>query len=143
MKHLVVGPRRVPISSAWLVPVVLAAVVVVIVSAAAAAAIETHTVSSFGRGLWWSTALITTVGFIGEAPETTAGAMLSTLLMVLGFLLLAMVSASLAALFVREEEQPLLDVETMRIQEVLETLQRLEARLTAIEAKVGPDQDAR
>ena len=95
---------RLSISSAWGLPAVLAAALVVVVSAAAAGAIETHTVGSFPRGLWWAVSLITTVGFIGEPPETTAGAVLSAFLMVVGFLLLALVSASLAALFVREEE---------------------------------------
>lgn len=140
MKHVVVGPRRLPISSAWLVPVLLMAVLLVVVSAAAATAIETRTVDSFGRGLWWATSLITTVGFIGEPPETTAGALLSALLMVLGFLTLAMVSASLAALFVREEEEPLHEQESTRDQEILDLLTRLEERLSAIEEKMesGP-----
>jgi hypothetical protein len=136
MKHVVVGPRRLPISSAWLVPVLLVAVLLVVVSAAAATAIETRTVDSFGRGLWWATSLITTVGFIGEPPETTAGALLSALLMVLGFLTLAMVSASLAALFVREEEMPLLEEESSRDQEILDLLGRLEQRLDAIETRL-------
>lgn len=136
MKHLAVGPRRLPISSAWLVPVLLVAVLLVVVSAAAATAIETRTVDSFGRGLWWATSLITTVGFIGEPPETTAGAVLSALLMVLGFLTLAMVSASLAALFVREEEIPVLEEESSRDREILDLLVRLDERLDAIEMRM-------
>lgn len=136
MKHLIVGPHRLPISSAWLVPVLLVAVLLVVVSAAAAAAIETRTVDGFGRGLWWATSLITTVGFIGEPPETTAGALLSALLMVLGFLTLAMVSASLAALFVREEEMPMHEEESSRDQEILDLLSRLEERLDAIEERM-------
>jgi hypothetical protein len=116
----------------------MSAVLVVIVAAAAAAAIESRTVSSFGRGLWWSISLITTVGFIGEPPETTMGAALSAVLMVLGFLLLAMVSASLAALFVREEERPHDDVEEAADRAILETLQRIERRLAILEERLGP-----
>ena len=138
MKHVVVGPRRLPITSAWLLPAILSSVVVVIVSAAAAAAIETRTVSSFGRGLWWATSLITTVGFVGEPPETTAGAWLSAFLMVVGFLLLAMVSASLAALFVREDEIPLHEEEASTDLELLAAIERLEARLAAIEERLAP-----
>lgn len=138
MRHLILGPRRLPITSAWLVPVLLSAVLVVVVSAAAATAVETHTVRSLGQGLWWATSLITTVGFIGEPPETTAGALLSALLMVLGFLLLAMVSASLAALFIREEEFPLHAEESSKEQQILDTLERLEQRLKAIETRMTP-----
>ncbi|KQV64237.1 hypothetical protein ASC64_15800 [Nocardioides sp. Root122] len=138
MKHLVLGRRHLPISSAWLLPVILSAILLVLVSAAAAAAIETRTVDGFWRGLWWSTSLITTVGFIGEAPETTAGALLSALLMIVGFLTLALVSASLAALFVREEELPTREEESSREHEVLDALERFERRLDAIEARLGP-----
>ena len=41
-RELVVGRRRVPIASAWLVPALLSAVLVVVVSAAAATVIETQ-----------------------------------------------------------------------------------------------------
>jgi hypothetical protein len=85
---------------------VLGTVVSIFVAAGAAAAIETDTVNSYARGLWWSISLITTTGFIGQPPRTEAGAGLSVILMVLGFVLLAMVSAALAALFVRDDEGP-------------------------------------
>jgi voltage-gated potassium channel len=136
-RELVFGRRRVRMASAWLVPALLSSVLVVVVSAAAAAAIETHTVSSFGRGLWWATGLVTTVGFIGEPPETNAGEILSALLMVFGFLLLAMVSASLAALFVRQEEQPFEDAETRTDQQILDRLALIEQRLASIENQLG------
>ncbi len=135
MRFPVPGRRRLPIASRWLVPVLLSAVLMVIVAGAAATAIETRTVSSFGRGLWWATSLITTVGFIGEPPETTAGVLLSGFLMIVGFLLLAMVSASLAALFVRQEERPVEAEEALVDQRILDALERLEQRLAAIEAK--------
>jgi voltage-gated potassium channel Kch len=121
------------VTSAWLVPVLLTSVLVVVLAGAAAAAIESRTVNSFGEGLWWSISLITTVGFIGEPPETTLGAVLSAVLMVLGFLLLAMVSASLAALFVREEERPHDDEEEAADTAILEALERIERRLAALE----------
>jgi len=128
-----VGRFRVPITSAWLVPALLTGGLVVVVSAAAAAAIETQTVGSFGTGLWWAISLVTTVGFVGEPPETAAGAVLSALLMVVGFLLLAMVSASLAALFVREEERPHDEREEDLARELLETMRRVEERLDVLE----------
>lgn len=139
MRHLILGHRRIPITTAWLVPVLLSAILAVVVAGAAAAAIETRTVSSFARGLWWATSLVTTVGFIGEPPETTAGAALSAVLMIAGFLLLAMVSASLAALFVREEERPFQDQESSIDRQLLDTLERLEERVKAIEQALHRD----
>jgi voltage-gated potassium channel len=142
-RHLLVGRRRVPITSAWLVPVLLAAVLVVVVAAAAAAAIESNTVTSFGDGLWWAISLITTVGFIGEPPETTAGAALSAFLMIAGFLLLAMVSASLAALFVREDEGPRDEIEQATEVGILEALERIEHRLSSLEHALSERNDSR
>ena len=122
----------------WLLPALLSTVVIVLVAAGASAAIETSTVPTYWRGLWWSISLITTVGFIGEPPETTAGAVLSVVLMVVGFLLLAMVSASLAAMFVREEEQPRDDREEATDKALLAALAGLERRLAAIETRLMP-----
>lgn len=68
--------------------------------AGAGAAFETETVGSYGRGLWWAVSLMTTVGFIGAPPRTTAGAVVSVILMLIGFLLLSLLSAALASLFV-------------------------------------------
>ena len=125
------------ISRRWLVPVLLTSVVVVLVAGAGAAATESNIVPTYWRGLWWALSLITTVGFIGEPPETLPGALLSVVLMVLGFLLLAMVSASLAALFVREEEAPRETREDAAERAILEALARLDARLDRLEAALG------
>jgi Ion channel len=133
VKHLIVGRWHVRVGSRWLVTVLLGAVLLVAVSAAAAAALETQTVSSYWRGLWWAISLVTTVGFIGEPPETTAGAVLSAALMILGFLLLAMVSASLAALLVREEERPRDDRDESAEGAMIASLQAIEHRLTLLE----------
>ncbi|MGE3844964.1 MAG: ion channel, partial [Vicinamibacterales bacterium] len=91
---------------AWVLPFVLVSTLITLVAAGAAAAIETDTVESTWAGVWWAISLVTTVGFVGAPPTTFAGQALSILLMVLGFLLLAMVSAALASLFVRDAEAP-------------------------------------
>lgn len=130
------GRFRPRLTRAWMWPALLGSVVIAVVAAGAAAAIETDTVSSYWRGLWWAISLITTVGFIGDPPRTDAGAALSVVLMVVGFLLLAMVSASLAAVFVREEERPR-DAREKSVEDaMLATLARLEARLEAIEERL-------
>ncbi len=134
---LILGRWRLHVGSRWLVTLLLGSVLLVTVAAAAAAAVESRTVTTYGRGLWWVTSLITTVGFIGEPPETRAGAVLSAVLMVVGFLLLATVSASLAALFVREEEIPREEREDSTAQELLSALRAIEQRLAVLETAVG------
>jgi len=116
----------------------LAASVAVLVGGAAAAAAETETVSSFWRGLWWSVSRITTVGFIGEPPRTAVGAVLSVVLMLGGFLLLAFVSAALASLFVRDDELPVQLQGDAVDQQLMTSLSTIQDRLERIEHRLDP-----
>jgi len=110
--------------------------VIVLVAAGAAAAIETDTVRSYLHGLWWSISLVTTTGFIGAPPRTDAGAALSVFLMVVGYLMLALVSASFAAVFVRDEERPRDAREELTEHAIVTSLTSLEARLTSLESQL-------
>ncbi|MFZ0324942.1 MAG: potassium channel family protein [Actinomycetes bacterium] len=127
---------RLRVRRTWVWPAVLCSAVIVVLAAGAAAAVEVDTVHTFWRGLWWSISLVTTVGFVGEVPRTGAGAVLSVFLMVIGFLLLAMVSAAFAAIFVRDEERPRDAREEEAEHATLRALERLEARLVTIERRL-------
>lgn len=109
------------------------AAVIVLVAGAGFAALESRTVSSFWEGLWWALALMTTVGFVGETPETTGGRVLSAVLMVAGFAVLALTTAAIASLFVREEEQPAADAERAFEEVAMARLDELAARLERLE----------
>lgn len=119
-----------------MVPSLAAAAALVLAVAGAAAAVETDTVASYPRGLWWSLSLMTTVGFVGAPPSTTLGAILSVVLMVAGFFLLAMVSAALASLFVRDDERGFEDRETEATARLLEHVERLRSELAEVRAAV-------
>jgi hypothetical protein len=69
----------------------------VMLTGGAFAAFESRQVSSYWEGLRWSLSLMSVVGFIGAAPESALGRLVSSVLMVSGFALMAMV-------FVREEQ---------------------------------------
>lgn len=127
---------RVRITRRWVLPALLSSLVLVVVAAGAAAAIETDTVASYWRGMLWAISLITTVGFIGNPPSTTGGAALAAGLMVVGFILLSMVSAYLAALFVREDEAPHDAREVSNENAILAALDRLETRMASLEREL-------
>ncbi|MHB1473818.1 MAG: potassium channel family protein [Dermatophilaceae bacterium] len=128
-----VGRPRIRVTRSWVWPSITGTLVIILVAAGAATAIETDTVSSYSRGLWWSISLVTTTGFIGAPPRTDGGAALSVVLMVVGFLLLALVSASFAAVFVRDEERPRDLREQLAEDAMVASLRGLEARLASIE----------
>jgi voltage-gated potassium channel len=83
-----------------------ASVLAAVLGAGALAWAETEAVRSYWEGLWWSLGLVTTVGFVGPVPTTATGKLVSSALMILGFALLAMTTAAIASLFVREDEIP-------------------------------------
>ncbi len=119
---------------AVVLPALAASVGLTLISAAAVMAVETDTVSTFPRALWWALALITTVGFIGDPPHTVAGELLSAVLMVSGFFLLALVSAGLASLFVRNDEAPSARAELEDLAVIRDQVTRLHARLDVLES---------
>ncbi|MEA2247309.1 MAG: voltage-gated potassium channel, partial [Solirubrobacteraceae bacterium] len=118
--------RRLP----YLIPAVM---VVALVAGGGLAALETDTVESYWDGVWWALSLVTTVGFAGGTPATPLGKVLAGVVMVLGFVLLALTTAALASLFVREEQEPEEAREHAFEAEVLAALRRLEARLDEVE----------
>ncbi len=56
----------------------------------------------FLNGLWWSVVTMTTVGYGDISPTTPGGRVVATIIMFFGIGLLGMLSANLAALFVRQ-----------------------------------------
>ena len=82
------------------------AAIVVLLAGGGFAALETDTVESYWEGVWWALSLMTTVGFANGTPHTVLGKALSSVIMVMGFLLVALTAAAFASLFVREDEAP-------------------------------------
>lgn len=117
--------RLPPFSRRWLRVVLPASLLAVIMGGGALALAESETVASFWDGVWWSLSLVTTVGFVGRAPTTEAGKIISGILMVLGFSLMAMTTAAIASLFVREDEAPDEDLQHAFQQEMREELRQL------------------
>jgi len=99
------------------------------------AAIETQTVGDYGDGLLWALSLMTTVGFVGGLPHTVAGKVIAAGLMLCGFGLLAMTTAAVSSLFIRDDEVPEEQREQAFETEVLRELRALHARLDDLESR--------
>jgi len=130
-------PRR------WLRSLLPLAAALTVLGGGGLAALETDTVKSYWEGLWWALSLMTTVGFAQDVPKTVPGQALSALLMVLGFVVLALTTAAIASLFVREDEAPIEVRETAFESAVLDELRVIRARIETLEAgRGGTDQTA-
>lgn len=127
--------RVLPVSRKWLKPGLLVSSTALLLGAGAGAAFESDTVGSYWRGLWWAISLMTTVGYVGQPPKSTEGAVVSVVLMLTGFLLLSLVSAALASLFVKEDEQPVQRREVAVDTEILSALASILERLDSLESR--------
>jgi voltage-gated potassium channel len=58
-------------------------------------------IDNFSDGLWWAFTTITTVGYGDHYPTTSEGRIIAVCLMILGISLLGVISATIAAWFVR------------------------------------------
>ena len=123
----------------FVLPGVIIALAALLAGAGAVGAFESDTVDSYWEGLWWALSLMTTVGFVEGPPKTVGGAITSAVLMVAGFLLLSLISAGLASLFVRQDEQPVEEREEALDQQILDRLTALEAQIGSLERRLVAD----
>jgi voltage-gated potassium channel len=77
---------------------------VIVVSALSVMTVERNapgaTIKNFGDALWWSAETVSTVGYGDMYPVTAAGRVIAVLLMVNGFLILSVLTATVASKFV-------------------------------------------
>jgi hypothetical protein len=114
-------------------PALVVALLCLLGGAGAAAALESDTVPSFWGGLWWAVSLMTNLGYVYGTPHTTTATVISVVLMVSGFLLMSLLSALLAAAFIRSDAEPA-ERETTDLElEILARLEEISRRVEALE----------
>ena len=112
----------------------LAAVVIVMTAGVTMYEIERHSsnpnMHSLGDALWWAVVTITTVGYGDVYPTTAAGRILGSLVLVSGVAIVGIVTASIAATFVRSDEEELGQAD---MKALLKRLDRIEKKIDEIE----------
>lgn len=108
----------------------LSAVLIVVASASIMFEIERHApnpnIHTFGDALWWAVASITTVGYGDLYPTTGAGRSLAAVVLVSGIGIIGIVTASIAATFVRSDEA---EADAVDMAEIVKRLNRIEKKL--------------
>lgn len=64
-------------------------------------AVEGSNIKNFADGFWWAITTVTTVGYGDRYPTTTEGRLLAVMLMLMGISLVGVITASVAAWFVK------------------------------------------
>lgn len=102
-------------------------VVFVVVAGAAAAMLDSGEVGSVWEGIWWALVTVTTVGYGDVVPESVGGRAVAVVVMLVGIGFFAILTATVAATFVKQDEKP----EELRaeLREIAERLKRIERAL--------------
>lgn len=117
------------------------ALVLLLGAAGAVTALESETVPSFWGGLWWSVSLMTNLGYVYGTPHTTTATFLSVVLMTSGFLLLSLLSATLAAIFIRSDGESGDRLTQDLEHQILERLADIADRVEALERRLPPPEE--
>lgn len=98
--------------------------------------VDGSNIKTFGDALWWAVTTITTVGYGDHYPVTPAGKALAFVLMISGLALLGLVTATIAAAFVRWTEEPIEQAEEQVQEEQSDMLELLLLEVRALRAEV-------
>jgi voltage-gated potassium channel len=113
--------------------------VMFLVGAAGTAAVEILSPNSFasvGDAAWWAATTVTTIGYGDVVPGTSGGRVIAVFVMFASVATVSFTTAVVTASFVGFQQRRL-GPETERHQELVDTLADIEARLDAIEQKLG------
>jgi voltage-gated potassium channel len=104
--------------------VVVLVLLFVVVAGSAVALVDSEDVGSIWDGMWWALATVTTVGYGDVVPKSAAGRIVAAVVMLVGIGFFALLTAAVAATFVKQDERP---------EEVREELRQMKAQLERIE----------
>lgn len=106
----------------------------VVAAGAAAAMVDTGEVESIWDGIWWALVTVTTVGYGDVVPTGVGGRIVAIAVMLVGIGFFAMLTATVAATFVKADEHPgQLQAELREMSTRLERMER-----TLDELRSGP-----
>ncbi len=109
----------------------VATVIIIILSGIMMAALD-PAIKSPWDGIWWAWVTVTTVGYGDIVPESHVGRALASIIILFGMGLFAMLTASFAAFFIRQDEEKIITTEEAE----LDQLTSIEQRLTKLETKI-------
>jgi voltage-gated potassium channel len=85
---------------------------------------------TYGQALWFSVTTVTTVGYGDYIPESTAGKLVASALMLTGLGLIPLVTSVVVSILVSQRSRESREQEMHHLSVILERLDSLERRLT-------------
>ena len=84
---------------------------------------------TFGQALWWAISTVSTVGYGDYIPESPAGRIVATGLMLAGLGLIPLVTSVVVSILVAQRNREAREEELRDLNQILERLDRLDRRL--------------
>jgi voltage-gated potassium channel len=109
----------------------IATLFLVFIAGAAQATVDQGDFNTFWDGIWWAVVTVTTVGYGDLYPHTVAGRLIAMVLMLVGIGFIAVLTASVASMFVKSERQE-------ETEAIAKTLAQIQADLAELKARVSP-----
>ncbi len=107
----------------------------IVIAGAAQWAVDSEEFPTLWDGVWWSVVTVTTVGYGDLYPKTTEGRLIGIGVMASGIAFVALLTAAIAARFVREDDS---GTEDLR-----EALARIESDIRDIKQQLESPSSAR
>ncbi len=86
-------------------------------------------IKNFGDALWWAAVTVTTIGYGDHFPVTAAGRGIALALTLIGIAVVSTLTAAIAAMIVRENEQEKID-----LSDIMEELKEIRGELEELRA---------
>jgi voltage-gated potassium channel len=90
---------------------------------------------TFPQALWFSVTTVSTVGYGDYVPESGAGRVVASVLMLTGLGLIPLITSAVVSILVAQRSRESREEEIRHLQQILDRLESVEARLTGLDSR--------
>src|SRR5215211_1743840 len=91
--------------------------------------------NTFGQALWWAVSTVSTVGYGDYVPESAAGRLIGSVLMLTGLALIPIITSVVVSILVSQRTSEARAQELSDSERILERLDKLDQRLAGLESR--------
>jgi voltage-gated potassium channel len=92
-------------------------------------------IGTFPEALWWAVSTVSTVGYGDVVPESGAGRIVATVLMLTGLGLLPLITSVVVSILVSQRTREAREEELRDLHQILERLDAIDRRLAGLESR--------
>jgi voltage-gated potassium channel len=92
-------------------------------------------IGTFSDALWWAISTVTTVGYGDVIPESAAGRLVATGLMLTGLGLIPLITSVVVSILVSQRSREAREEELRDLNQILDRLDAIDRRLAALEPR--------